>query len=449
MVRIYLPMTALLILSVSFAAAAEEPPEKGGVGGTAVGQAAEQVVRHGERPRVRTSFLPRWLGKHNVRKQIASRANAVIKATKEASEKYALKWVSPALTAAEGGAEAFGRLWEGDYRGAGTSLVNSGARELAAGVGAAGGAGAIYMLGAAGFSVGGPIGGAVGGAVGAVALVIGYDLYLSEKVKGAAEAIWGEERDPEYYLDLARANRQEFRAKEREAMANFYKSIGEVPFTVDQLRILKDEQTERLERRAQELAESRLGPRNPNAKPDPNEAKPTIPEDCTIEVAVGDAPSGKVYVATYEVLGTVVKSQRPPLIIPEKRGKGYWDAEERYVYSFEGALQGNVISGTWVGKTATEGKRYSDHLPGSPLHQHAKGTVKTTEKIRIVLFVDGTATWESETETEVQLRALFGVFDADTGQTEEFRTTPWPKQTGSAVWQVRKRENANGDLPRP
>lgn len=429
-------------------------PEGGkveGVVGTGIGQGAEQYVKHGERPRVLVRNL-RGLGNRSTRNQIANRLNKLIKETKEVGEKYGLKWVSPVLTATDIVSSERGSLWEGDYRGAGTSLVTSGARELAAGVGAAGGAGAMYMLGAAGFSVGGPIGGAVGGAVGAVVAAIGYDLYLSEQVKGVADALWGEEHDPEYYVNLARANRQEFKAKEREALAKLHKATKFVPYGEDQIRQFeatvsqaktgeqppkKDEQTEQLERRAKALAENRLGPRDSNAKPDPNEAKPIIPEDCTIEVAVGDANSGKTYVDTYKVLGNTVTATRAPLIVPEKKGQGFWDAEEQYNYAFEGTLQGNVIVGKWVSTAGTEGKRYESN--GS-LFQYAKGTVKQMDEVRIVLFGDGTVSWELASETEVRSHALVGVFDADTGSTEVFRTTPWPKQTGSGVWQIRRRE---------
>jgi hypothetical protein len=205
----------------------------------------------------------------------------------------------------------------------------------------------------------------------------------------------------------------------------------------------KDEQTEKLERRATELAEKGLKPRDPNEKPDPNEAKPIISEDCTIEVAVGDATSGKAYVDTYKILGNTVKATRATRVSPAKQGQGYWDAEERYTYTFEGSLHDNVITGKWVSTTATEGKRYNWHLPGNTLAQHYKGTVKHTDDTRIVLFGDGTVSWESETETENRAHALVGVFNADTGSTEVFRTTRWPKRTGAAVWQIRKSEKGS------
>jgi len=215
--------------------------------------------------------------------------------------------------------------------------------------------------------------------------------------------------------------------------------------TAEQLKP-KDKQTGKLERRAIEFAGKGLKPRDPAAPVDPNEAKPIIPEDCTIEVAVGDAKSGATYVDTYQVLGNAVTAKRPPWISPEKNGPGYWDAEERYTYSFDGALQGNVISGTWTSEAASEGKRYKDES-NSRLDQHAKGTVKHVERLRIVLFGDGTVTWETQTETEVRMKCLVGVFDADTGRTDLHRKTDWPKQTGSAVWQIRKRAPAPFDTP--
>ncbi|MCX7427665.1 MAG: hypothetical protein NTW96_18805 [Planctomycetia bacterium] len=199
----------------------------------------------------------------------------------------------------------------------------------------------------------------------------------------------------------------------------------------------KDEQTEKLERRAKELAEKGLKPRDPNEKPDPNEARPIVPEDCTIEVAFSDATSGKTNVDTYKILGNTVMNMREPFVKPARQGPGYWDAEERYVDTFAGSLNDNVITGRWVSTTATEGKRYKDKS-NSRLDQHAKGTVKNTADIRMVLFGDGTVSWEYESKTEVRLHALVGVFNADTGSTESFHTTPSPKRTGAGTWQIRK-----------
>ena len=63
----------------------------------------------------------------------------------------------------------------------------------------------------------------------------------------------------------------------------------------------KDEQTEKLERRAKELAEKGLKPRDPAAPVDPNEAKPIIPEVCTIEVAAWSEKSAEPYTRAYQV----------------------------------------------------------------------------------------------------------------------------------------------------
>lgn len=324
--RILLTTTVLLV-ACRVTGAAEPPPtsdgqEPGrveGVTGTGVGKFAEGVVQFGERPKVRARDLPRAVyGNHRARIQAANGINQVSTGTNAIVEKYGLKYAGPALTLAEGGSGASGYLWEGDYRGAGTSLVNSGARELAA---AGGAASAVWMLGAAGFSVGGPIGGAVGGAVGAVAAVVGYDLYLSEKVVAATEALWGEEHDPRYYLELAQKNRaaylaekayyqnlarrnlQEFRARRERAFAILAEKTGFQPFSVELLR------------QPPQLAGT--------------EQVGTISDNCTVET-VGwwvDEPETK-WSNTWRI-----RNGDATTTVPN--------------FTFHGTLHGNVITGGW------------------------------------------------------------------------------------------------------
>jgi len=220
MLRLSLLFSAVLLIGNPSAPAVEgekekpdkeEHGEREGVVGTAIGKAREQLKEYGERPKVRARDLSRTVyGNRSARVQEALRQTAVIEDSKKLMEKFGAKILGPGLLLADTLSGPAGHLSVGDYRGAGTALVNAGAREVAAGMGAAG---AMWMLGTAGFSVGGPIGGAVGGAVGAVATVIGYDMYLSEKVKGVAEGLWGEEKDPAYYLELARSNREAYLAE--------------------------------------------------------------------------------------------------------------------------------------------------------------------------------------------------------------------------------------------
>ncbi|MBL9090993.1 MAG: hypothetical protein JNL96_07195 [Planctomycetaceae bacterium] len=201
----------------------------------------------------------------------------------------------------------------------------------------------------------------------------------------------------------------------------------------------RKEQTEKFERRAVEFAKHGLKPRDPNAPLDPDEAKPIIPDDCMLEIAVGDPTGGRAYVDAYHALGGVVTATRPTRIAPEKNGPGFWDAEERYPYAFAGRMLDNELVGQWVTSSPEEGKRWSK----SRLDQHSVGRTTHTDRLRIVLFADGTASWESETTTVRELHALVGVFDSDTGETETYRTTAWPKQSGSAVWRIGKSATAS------
>lgn len=133
----------------------------------------------------------------------------LVKAANVAMDHKVVRLLGAEMFVASSYATVGGHLYEGNLQSAGVAALDELAKTGAAYAGAkvAGGVGATY-----GFAVAGPPGMMVGGLVGAVggaaAAVWGYNTAVSSTVTGTYEKFLKPDR--EYYINLARKNRQEF-----------------------------------------------------------------------------------------------------------------------------------------------------------------------------------------------------------------------------------------------
>ncbi|MBL9093045.1 MAG: hypothetical protein JNL96_17635 [Planctomycetaceae bacterium] len=199
----------------------------------------------------------------------------------------------------------------------------------------------------------------------------------------------------------------------------------------------KDAQTEKLERRAKELAEKGLKPRDPAAPVDPNEAKPIIPEDGTIEIVTWrtEAPHESM-TASYHIHAGLVTAELPDYVEPArewisgKDGRGKND-ELRASQRFQGTVTAtNRITGTWAWKGSYDSRFWHKGV----LDPHLRDVRSWTAKWTIELNVDGTVDWSLDGVFESRVEVL-------AGKSAKPRHDTSPSTfSGVGVWQIRKSE---------
>lgn len=193
----------------------------------------------------------------------------------------------------------------------------------------------------------------------------------------------------------------------------------------------KDEQTEKLERRAIELAGKGLKPRDLNSPVDPNEAKPIIPEDCEIEVVAWSEKNSEPFTRVYQVRGNEVTGSIPDIVFAAEKTGPCTQTESRSVFRFQGRLVGNVITGDWVAQRSPfETKCLSEK---GVLDVHYRETQEHRWAMRMELYTDGTVSVRSRLSWKWRYEVFVGgPFPDGSNQDEE--------EGGVGVWQIRKQE---------
>ncbi len=199
----------------------------------------------------------------------------------------------------------------------------------------------------------------------------------------------------------------------------------------------KDEQTEKLERRAKELAEKGLKPRDPAAPVDPNEAKPIIPEDCTIEVVTWTTENteGRA-TTTFRIAGGNVTAQAPDIVQePSEKPIGK-SSGTRWVNRFEGTLTNNVLRGIWRRSQVFPEETWNWSVKKDDtrveLVAHRISRSEGRSELDLVLNADGTCGWKLDGTGSSKTETLLG--DAVPDSTWKFSLS------GVGVWQIRKQE---------
>ncbi|MBL9093044.1 MAG: hypothetical protein JNL96_17630 [Planctomycetaceae bacterium] len=196
----------------------------------------------------------------------------------------------------------------------------------------------------------------------------------------------------------------------------------------------KDEQTEKLERRAQELAEKGLKPRDPAAPVDPNEAKPIIPEDCTIELVLWSSDAGAApETATFIIRGNRVEGTfHKPWEIPAIDEQRFKREKATYTRTFQGVLSPpNVIAGKWVFEGTPRSIRGWSVTGELAYHRIEKG--RMTFDIEYQLLQDKTISWSGNAASWMEtIEIPLGPRLPD--NVSEFGVS------GVGVWQIRKSE---------
>ena len=251
------------------------------------------------------------------------------------------------------------------------------------------------------FSTAGPIGGAVGGVVGAVAAVVGYDVYLSEHVKGAAEYLLGG-KEPDY-VELARAVRREFllRKHQFETLVLEKASLSREGYfersAVEVSLGMSAADTQALLEEARRQGEA--------------DGKPLIPMDCAIALTVrNDKNPAESETAIYTISGGRVTSRSPDLVQPAediRATKGYKREEIRTTRRFEGSLVApNVIVGQAIWKTGPW-QSWSWN-PEGKLVYHRVSSMVSTYNVRIEFNPGGSASWTSHVTHVLEYRVIVG-----------------------------------------
>lgn len=206
----------------------------------------------------------------------------------------------------------------------------------------------------------------------------------------------------------------------------------------------KDEQTEKLERRAKELAEKGLKPRDPNAPGDPNEAKPIIPDDCTIEIVTWTAenPQGRA-TTTCRVIGGQVTAQAPDIVQEPSERPIDKNSGTRWTNRFEGKLSGNVLRGTWRRSQVFPEETWNWSVKKDDtrvkLVAHRICRSEGTSELDLVLNADGTCGWKLDGTGSSKTETLLG--DAVPDSTWKFSLS------GVGVWQIRKQDPGTSETP--
>ncbi|MCX7427664.1 MAG: hypothetical protein NTW96_18800 [Planctomycetia bacterium] len=196
----------------------------------------------------------------------------------------------------------------------------------------------------------------------------------------------------------------------------------------------KDEQTEKLERRAKELAEKGLKPRDPNEKPDPNEARPIVPEDCEIEITAWTANNRnqqnttRFSVRSGQIVASVPDQVNPAYDRVDSSGCRSTGEEWRGTYRFEGRIiPPNVISGTWKGEWKATQSWFWDSK--GKLVNHRIRSATWIFPLDIELYSDGTLSWRGEHNWDEKAVNIVG-------DDKPMKIVP-KKIAGSGVWQIR------------
>lgn len=193
----------------------------------------------------------------------------------------------------------------------------------------------------------------------------------------------------------------------------------------------RQDQTEKLERRAKELAEKGLKPRDPNAPVDPNEGKPIIPVDCTIDVVLWPSDEGATReAASFTIRGGKVSGRFHNVFeLPAINEPRFKREKAVYMRTFEGTVAPpNVISGKWVFEANPRSIRGWSVTGELAYHRIEKGMM--TFDIDYRLHQDRTVSWSASAKSWMETIAVpLGPSVPD--NPSEFSVS------GVGVWQIR------------
>jgi len=191
----------------------------------------------------------------------------------------------------------------------------------------------------------------------------------------------------------------------------------------------KDEQTEKLERRAKELAAKGVKPPEKTPGDKVGEEKVVIPQDCVIELVTWSEKAPGQATTTLHVRGGKVTASAPDYVQPAENNESYSRTSQRFTFRFSGGVQGNTIVGEWLQtRTPIEAKGWS--AKGLEFHYREHQTYRSA--LQIVLNADGTATWSNKSNWTWKYEIFVGgPYTDGAGAAED---------SGVGVWHFRKSE---------
>jgi hypothetical protein len=192
---------------------------------------------------------------------------------------------------------------------------------------------------------------------------------------------------------------------------------------------LRDEETKKLQERAKELAEK--GGRLPEKTPEEKtaEGRPVVPQDCSVELVTWTTERTDARMTTtYDVRGGQVTCTVPDRVFSGSESDSSKYGGYRTSFTFTGELHDNTIVGEWLHRyTPQEVWRWDDkHV----LLQHYRILRDLKAPTRIVLNLDGTATWSMQRSYLERYEIVFGPPSPDYSYSQE--------DTGGGAWHFRK-----------